>query len=101
MSNKNKENLIETEFEQYNNKMSKTKNDTVLSRWGMYSQDNRYKDDTAKVAKLIEDDMKLTNDQAYYMLYFMVTNKQSYKQAKEQMQVDPNFEMYKKDRGVR
>ena len=67
----------------------------------MYSQDNRYKDDTAKVAKLIEDDMKLTNDQAYYMLYFMVTNKQSYKQAKEQMQVDPNFEMYKKDRGVR
>ena len=83
----------------YKNYMATKPNDTVLTRWGMYTHDPRYKDYTASVVKMIMDDMKINSDQAYYMLYYMVSNNiDDYERAKRDMMVDKNFEIYKTKR---
>lgn len=91
-----KEDRVVNAFQNYNNKMESLENDTVLSRWGMYTQDERYKDDTAKIVNMIKEDMQVNTDQAYYLLYFMVSNNEDYLSAKEQMEVDELFEIYSK-----
>jgi len=94
---------VSREYLKYKNIMDKVPNDTVLTRWGMYSHDKRYKDDTAKIAKMIMNDMNINTDQAYYMLYYMVSNNiTDYERAKADMYVDENFEIYrtKKEREV-
>ena len=84
---------------EYKDYMATKPNDTVLSRWGMYTHDKRYKDYTASVVKMIMDDMKINSDQAYYMLYYMVSNNiDDYDLAKRDMMVDKNFEIYKRKR---
>lgn len=84
---------------EYKNKMAKLPNDTVLSRWGMYTQDERYKDYTASIVNMIKDDMKINTDQAYYMLYYLVSNNiDDYERAKLDMYVDENFEIYRTKR---
>ena len=86
-------NEIYTEYKDY---MAEKPNDTVLTRWGMYTHDKRYKDYTASIVKMIKDDMKINDDQAYYMLYYMVSNNiDDYERAKRDMMVDKNFEIYK------
>ena len=41
--------------------------------------------------------MKINTDQAYYMLYYMVSNNiTDYERAKADMSVDENFEIYKR-----
>ena len=81
---------------EYKNFMATKPNDTVLTRWGMYTHDQRYKDYTASIVKMIKDDMKINDDQAYYMLYYMVSNNiDDYDRAKRDMMVDKNFEIYK------
>jgi transcriptional regulator with XRE-family HTH domain len=90
-----KSRTVAREYLKYKNKMDKLPNDTVLSRWGMYSWDERYRDETARIAKLIEKDMNINTKQAYYMLYYMVSNNiTDYERAKEDMYVDENFEIY-------
>ena len=80
---------------EYKNKMDRVPNDTVLSRWGMYTQDKRYRDYTASIVNMIKQDMHINTDQAYYMLYYMVSNNiTDYERAKEDMYVDENFEIY-------
>ena len=80
---------------EYKNKMDRVPNDTVLSRWGMYTQDKRYRDYTANIVNMIKQDMNINTDQAYYMLYYMVSNNiTDYERAKEDMYVDENFEIY-------
>ena len=84
---------------EYKNFMATKPNDTVLTRWGMYTHDPRYKDYTAGIVKMIMDDMKINSDQAYYMLYYMVSNNiDDYERAKRDMLVDKNFEIYKTKR---
>ena len=84
---------------EYKNYMATKPNDTVLRRWGMYTHDKRYKDYTASIVKMIMDDMKINEDQAYYMLYYMVSNNiDDYDLAKRDMMVDKNFEIYKTKR---
>jgi len=84
---------------EYKNYMAEKPNDTVLRRWGMYTHDPRYKDYTASVVKMIKDDMQINEDQAYYMLYYMVSNDlDDYELAKRDMMVDKNFEIYKTKR---
>ena len=84
---------------EYKNYMATKPNDTVLRRWGMYTHDPRYKDYTASIVKMIMDDMKINEDQAYYMLYYMVSNDlDDYELAKRDMMVDKNFEIYKNKR---
>ena len=80
---------------EYKNYMYTKPNDTIYSRWGMYTQDNRYKDYTASIVKMIMDDMNINEDQAYYMLYFIISNDIEYERAKRDMMVDPKFEIYR------
>ena len=81
---------------EYKNYMATKPNDTVLRRWGMYTHDKRYKDYTASIVKMIMDDMQINEDQAYYMLYYIVSNNiDDYERAKRDMMVDENFEIYK------
>jgi hypothetical protein len=81
----------------YKEKMDSVVNDTVLSRWGMYTQDERYKNDTMKMINQIKNDMKINDKQAAYMLYYLVSNNiTDYDRAKEDMKIDKNFEMYQK-----
>ncbi len=88
---------VAREYLEYKNKMDRLPNDTVLSRWGMYSQDKRYRDETARIVKMIMDDMRINSKQAYYMLYYMVSNNiTDYERAKEDMYVDENFEIYRR-----
>lgn len=90
---------ISKEYLEYKNYMDKLPNDTVYKRWGMYTQDKRYKDYTASIVKLIMDDMNINENQAYYMLYYMVSNNiTDYERAKLDMYVDENFEIYRTKR---
>ena len=88
--------IVEKEYLKYKNYMDSKPNDTVYRRWGMYTHDKRYKDYTASIVKLIQDDMGINTDQAYYMLYYMVSNNiTDYERAKREMYIDENFEMYR------
>jgi transcriptional regulator with XRE-family HTH domain len=85
------------EYLKYKQYMDAKPNDTVYRRWGMYTHDPRYKEYTARIVQLIMDDMNVNSDQAYYMLYYMVSNNiTDYKRAKADMYVDENFEIYKR-----
>ena len=87
---------VEREYLKYLNYMNTKPNDTVYRRWGMYTHDPRYKDYTASIVKMIMDDMQINSDQAYYMLYYMVSNNiTDYERAKRDMYVDETFEIYK------
>ena len=92
---------VENKYSNYNQEMIKVKNDTVYSRWGMLTQDKRYKNKTAEVVQFIKKDMKIKDDQAYYVMWFMHTNNLSYRQTKEQLMTDSNFEKYRKIKGKR
>ena len=93
---------VEEKYLEYKNYMATKPNDTVHKRWGMYTHDERYKDYTASIVKMIMDDMKINIDQAYYMLYYMVSNDiDDYERAKRDMMVDPNFEIYRDKRRKR
>ncbi len=90
---------VEKEYLKYKNYMDSKPNDTVYRRWGMYTQDKRYKDYTASIVKMIMDDMGINTDQAYYMLYYMISNNiTDYERAKADMYVDENFEIYRTKR---
>lgn len=92
-------NEIDGKYLKYKNDMANKPNDTVLTRWGMYTHDDRYKDYTASIVKMIMDDMQINDDQAYYMLYYMVSNDiDNYERAKRDMMVDKNFEIYRTKR---
>ena len=92
--------LTKTYYKEYKKKMDAIPNDTVLSRWGMYTHDERYREYTASMVKKIQEDMNINNDQAYYMLYYMVSNNISYEKAKEDMKVDEKFEIYRRRRKI-
>jgi len=88
---------VDKKISEYKNYMATKPNDTVLTRWGMYTHDPRYKDYTASIVKMIMDDMKINEDQAYYMLFYMVSNDlDDYDLAKDDMMVDEKFEYYKR-----
>ena len=98
MGYKPKLNVAKT-YVKYKDYMAKKPNDTVLKRWGMYTHDERYRDYTASIVKMIKDDMKINDDQAYYMLYYMVSNNiDDYERAKRDMMVDEKFEIYRRKR---
>ena len=88
---------VADKYVEYKNNMATKPNDTVLTRWGMYTHDKRYKDYTASIVKMIKDDMQINEDQAYYMLFYMVSNDlDDYDLAKDDMMVDEKFEFYKR-----
>lgn len=79
--------------------MSTKKNDTVNTRWGMYTHDKRYKDDTAKTVRIIQRDLRINSKAAYYFLYIMTTNNLTYEQTKRQLMSNQQFEMYRRGKG--
>ena len=88
---------VADKYVEYKNNMATKPNDTVLTRWGMYTHDKRYKDYTASMVKMIMDDMQINEDQAYYMLYYIVSNDlDDYDLARDDMMVDEKFEYYKR-----
>ena len=90
---------VAEEYLEYKNYMATKPNDTVLTRWGMYTHDPRYRDYTARIVNMIMEDMNINSDQAYYMLYYMVSNDiDDYELAKRDMMVDEKFEIYKRKR---
>lgn len=60
-----------------------------------------YQNETSKMVKYIEKDMNATNDQAYYLLYYMYIHDVTYSQAKMQMKYDPTWEEYKRAKEFR
>ena len=70
--------------------------DTVLSQHGMLTHDERYKGRTAETVNMIKNDNNLSNDQAYYFLYFMLTNDLTYEEAKDELLSSKDFENYDK-----
>ena len=87
---------INSKILEYKNYMATIPNDTIYTRWGMYTQDNRYSSITASIVKMIMDDMEINEDQAYYMLYYIISNDiDDYERAKRDMKVDVNFEIYR------
>lgn len=88
---------VAVKYLEYKNYMDTKPNDTVYRRWGMYTHDPRYKDYTMSIVEMIMNDMNINVDQAYYMLYYMVSNNiTDYERAKRDMQVNENFEIYKR-----
>lgn len=86
--------------DRYVNDAKEIENDTTYSRWGMLTHDKRYRDDTARIAKHLQKRYKLSNDQAYYFLYIMFKSNMTFRQAKEQLLTNKEFEIYdKKKRG--
>lgn len=71
-----------------------TTNDTVYSPWGVLTHDDRYKDDTAKVAKHLQRKHGLSNDQAYYFLYVMTQSGMTYQETMTQLLTNKEFEIY-------
>ena len=84
--------------DRYVNDVKEIENDTIYSRWGMLTQDKRYRDDTVRIVKHLQKRHGLSNDQAYYFLYVMLQSGMSYKQTKEQLLTNKEFEIYDKRR---
>lgn len=91
---KYKELKKELQIDAYKNKAWSVDNETVFTRWGMLTKDDRYKDDTEKMVKYLMLKHDLSNDQAHYMLYMIVTTDMNYKEAQVQLLSKREFEMY-------
>lgn len=92
---------INTNFVKYKDKVDNAINDTVYSKWGMFTNDKRYKDDTAKMAKMIGKQHNLSNDQSYFFVYMMLQYNMSYDTAKKELLSSKEFEMYDKNKKMR
>ena len=94
------ENLSEykasTYVESYNERIKDIKNDTVYTRHGMLTHDDRYKGENGRIIQIIKNENKLTTNQAYYFFYHMTTNGLSYKETRSQLLSNKEFEMYEK-----
>ena len=62
--------------------------------WGMYTHDDRYKDDTMRIVKQIQNNLNISNDQAFYFFYIMVQYNKTYDEVKRELLSSKEFEMY-------
>ena len=76
-------------------------NDTTLTRHGMMTHDPRYKGENGKIVSIIKTENKLSRDQAYYFYYIMTQSGMTYKQTKEQLLSNKEFEEYDKNKKLR
>lgn len=74
--------------------MKDVKNDTVYTRWGMYINDKRYRDKTARTANTLRKRLKITNDQAYYFLYIMSRYDMTFEQTRIELMSNKEYEIY-------
>lgn len=76
-------------------------NDTGYTRWGMLTNDERYRDETEKYVNYVRKTFGLSNDQAHYFLYMMIRNNLTFDEAREQLLTSEAFEMYDKNKARR
>src|SRR5690554_6621300 len=89
------------DLDAYANRTKTLKNDTVYSRWGMLTHYERYQKETEKYVNYIRKTFNLSNDQAYYFLYMMISNNLTFEEAREQLLTSEQFEMYDKNKARR
>ena len=82
--------------DQYIDRISEIKNDTVYTRHGMLTHDKRYRGENGKIVSIIKHENKLSTNQAYYFFYFMTQSGLSYQDTKKQLLTNKEFEMYDK-----
>ena len=80
----------------YIDRISDLKNDTVYTRHGMLTHDKRYKGENGKIVSIIKHENKLSTNQAYYFFYFMTQSGLTYREAKKQLLSSKDFEEYDK-----
>lgn len=96
---KNYKKLLKTyDIDDYVDRTKSIKNDTVYSRWGMLTRDERYQAETEKYVNYIRKTFGLSNDQAHYFLYMMISNNLTFDEAREQLLTSESFEMYDKNK---
>lgn len=93
--------LRDYDIDDYVDRTKSIKNDTVYSRWGMLTNDERYQDETEKYVNYIRKTFGLSNDQAHYFLYMMIKNNLTFEEAREQLLTSESFEMYDKNKARR
>ena len=90
-----------TAIDNYTDRMSNVRNDTVFTRHGMLTHDKRYKGETGKIVSIIKYENNLSTDQAYYFFYTMNQSGMTYKETKKQLLSNKEFEMYDKNKRLR
>lgn len=96
---KNYKKLLKTyDIDDYVDRTKSIKNDTVYSRWGMLTNDERYRDETEKYVHYVRKTFGLSNDQAHYFVYMMIRNNLTFEEAREQLLTSEAFEMYDKNK---
>lgn len=96
---KNYKKLLKTyDIDDYVDRTKSIKNDTVYSRWGMLTNDERYRDETEKYVNYVRKTFGLSNDQAYFFVYMMISNNLTFEEAREQLLTSESFEMYDKNK---
>lgn len=96
---KNYQRLVKDyDIDDYAERTKTIKNDTVYDRWGMLTHDERYQAETEKYVNYIRKTFNLSNDQAYYFLYMMISNNMTFEEAREQLLTSEQFEMYDKNK---
>lgn len=88
-------------YDNYNQRVQALENDTILTKWGMLTHDERYKDDVAKHADRLQKQFNWDNDQAYFFLYFMTENNMSFKETYQTLTAREDFEQYQKQKKAR
>lgn len=79
-------------------------NDTVLSDWGYLHHKTSppaIRNKSAKTIKYIQKTLNVNNDQAYYFLYYMVTNNKTFAETKHELLSSREFEMYSRKKVYR
>ena len=77
----------------------KLENDTVYSRFGMITQDKRYKDRVMRTVQAIQTDTDCNEKQSFYLLWFMIESDMSYEEAKRELLGSKKWEMYASRKG--
>jgi len=96
---KNYKKLLKTyDLDDYVDRTKSIKNDTVYSRWGMLTNDERYRDETEKYVNYVRKTFNLSNNQAHYFVYMMISNNLTFEEAREQLLTSEQFEMYDKNK---
>lgn len=84
----------EKAIDRYVQKVSRIRNDTVLTKFGMIVHDPRYKGETGRVISILKNRHNLTTDQAYYFYYMIQTQGLTYERAKKELLTSKDFEIY-------
>lgn len=104
-------------IDRYNAKIVNIENDTVYTRHGMFTHDNRYKGENGKIISILRHQTRkvkdqktgkwktervhLSTNQAYYFWYTMTQNNMSYKETQRQLLSNSEFEEYDKSKRAR